>query len=314
MANTYYLDHLQQSKEFSFKKLVVKGIDNEPVKRYHRSRMTDVEYCLFHREAMSGDVYLEILDDFICENLKSKTAAPVVRFADGEYAFYAESLQCNGLYQQAESEADIRKAIPDHVKALNLLEHGGKYAPLIFPGNVQPKKKHLFSFLHKKESDDSALMFLEFLKKHNISITHQNYIPFFVVYAYLTSERFSTLVDGKKLCVVASEFNMEAFERWFSRFSSRPEFGFVEIPDQYVATQWTRIKENVLAELPSDTDLCLIGAGIGALLVCVDVANEYKIPAIDAGHVLNMMNGREDKSGGARLYTIREKTHETGDY
>jgi hypothetical protein len=311
MAKKYYLDHLQESKEFSFKKLAVKGIDNEPVKRYHRSKMTDVEYCLFHREALSGDVYLEILNGYICKNLKSKTAAPVVRFADGEYAFYAESLQCNGLYQQAESVAAIRKAMPEHVEALKLLAHNGKYAPLIFPGNVQPKKKHLFSFLQKKEGDDSALLFLELLQKHNINITHENYLPFFVVYAYLTSERFSKLVNGKKLCVVASEFNMEAFKRWFNRFSSHPEFVFVEIPDQYVATQWGRIKEKVLAELPSDTDLCLIGAGIGALLVCVDVANEYMIPAIDAGHVLNMMNGREDKSGGARLYTIRETTHQT---
>jgi hypothetical protein len=306
MAKTYYTDYLQKSNEFSFEKLSFKGIDNEPVKRYHKSKMTDVEYCLFHRKASSGDVYLEILNDYICENLKSKTAAPVVRFADGEYAFYAESLQCNGLYQQAESVVAIRKAMPVHVKALKLLERNGKYAPLIFPGNVRPKKKRLFSFLPKNKGDDSALLFLKFLHEHKINITRENYLPFFVVYAYLTSEKFSKLVDGKKLCIVCSEFNMEAFKRWFDRFSSRPEFVFIEIPDRYVATQWNRIKENVLAGLPSDTDLCLIGAGIGALLVCVDVANEYKIPAIDAGHVLNMMNGREDKSGGSRLYTIRK--------
>ena len=307
MTKTYYLDYLQKSKEFCFKQLIVKDIDNEPVKRYHRSKMKDVEYCLFHREVLSGDVYLKILNDYICANLKSKTAAPVVRFADGEYAFYAKSLQCNGLYQQAESVEAIRKAMPNHVKALKQLEINGRYAPLIYPGNARPKKKHLFSFLSKKkEGDDSALMFLEFLRKHKINLTGKNYLPFFVVYAYLTSEVFSKLVDGKKLCVVASEFNIEAFKAWFNRFSSCPEFVFAKIPERYMATQWGRIKENVLDEVPADTDLCLIGAGIGALLICVDVASEYKIPAIDAGHVLNMMNGREDKSGGARLYTIRE--------
>ena len=56
--------------------------------------------------------------------------------------------------------------------------------------------------------------------------------------------------------------------------------------------------------IPQDVDLCLLGAGIGALLACVDVAETFNVPAIDAGHVLNMMNAREDKSNGARMYTI----------
>jgi hypothetical protein len=48
---------------------------------------------------------------------------------------------------------------------------------------------------------------------------------------------------------------------------------------------------------------------VGALLVCADVARTFSIPAIDAGHILNMMNDRVGKSNGARLYTLR-KTHE----
>ena len=75
-----------------------------------------------------------------------------------------------------------------------------------------------------------------------------------------------------------------------------------------MATQWTSIKEDVLKRIEPDVDLCLVGAGIGSLLVCVDIANQFSIPAIDAGHVLNMMNGREDKSGGPRLYTIHKNT------
>lgn len=64
------------------------------------------------------------------------------------------------------------------------------------------------------------------------------------------------------------------------------------------------MKESILPAIPSDTELCLVGAGVGALLVCVDIAKRFSIPAIDAGHVLNMMNGRVDKSQGPRLYTI----------
>ena len=310
MPTTYYLDHMQGSKEFRFDKLILKDIDNEPVKKYHKSDMTDVEYCLFHFEVSSGDEYLEGLHDYIKKSLKTGNPAPVVRFADGEYAFYAESLQCNGLYQQAESVRAIRDAIPTHIQALKLLDQVGKFAPVIFPGNVQPKKQTLFSFLRKKKGDDSAREFIEFLYKNNIKLTRDNYIPFFVVYAYLTSARFSKLMDGRKLCIVSSECNMESLRQWFNRFYSRPHIVFTQIPESYVATQWQQAKADILANIPSDTDICLVGAGIGSLLVCIDIANEFSIPAIDAGHVLNMMNGREDKSDGPRLYTLHKKTHE----
>lgn len=64
--------------------------------------------------------------------------------------------------------------------------------------------------------------------------------------------------------------------------------------------------ENLENDTP-DTELGLVGAGVGALLICVDVAERFAIPAIDAGHILNMMNGRLDKSKGSRLYTMRKE-------
>jgi hypothetical protein len=64
------------------------------------------------------------------------------------------------------------------------------------------------------------------------------------------------------------------------------------------------MRETALARIPAGVDVCLVGAGIGALQVCVDIAERFFVPAIDAGHVMNMMNGRVDKSGGPRLYTI----------
>jgi hypothetical protein len=37
--------------------------------------------------------------------------------------------------------------------------------------------------------------------------------------------------------------------------------------------------------------------------VCADIGRRFSIPALDAGHALNMMNDMEKKSDGARLYT-----------
>jgi hypothetical protein len=91
------------------------------------------------------------------------------------------------------------------------------------------------------------------------------------------------------------------------RYDSRPEITFVNIPAEYVATRWDDAKEQILKRIPRETDLCLAGAGVGALLIVHDAAQSLSIPAMDAGHVLNLMNDRADKSNGVRLYTLRKE-------
>ena len=307
MGKMYYLEQLIASKEFRYDRLVLNGIDNEPVKTKHGTTITDQETNLFHREVVSGSDYFDILNTFVYNGIRTRQPAPVVRFADGEYAFYAYSLHCNGLYQQAESVDAIKKAMPLHLEALRVLERSGKLAPLIFPGNTEQKKKTIFSFLNRVKNDHSAAAFLDFFFENQVALKRDNYVPFYVVYAYLTSRLFCESVDGKKLCIVSSECNLDLYHQWFARFSSYPQILFARLPDRYVATQWGTIKSEILGQIPGDTDLCLVGAGIGSLLVCVDIAQQFSIPAIDAGHVLNMMNGREDKSSGSRLYTIWKK-------
>ncbi len=307
MRETYYLDQLIESREFRFDRLELKGIDNAPVKRMFGSEMTEQEANLFHCDVSCGDEYFKILQNFIYEGMLKKKPAPVVRMADGEYAFYAYSLECNGLYQQAESVQAIKNIMPTHIEALSILSRSGKLAPLIFPGNVQHKRKSFFSFFKRSNVNDTALRFIDFLFNNKIELTRSNYIPFYVVYAYLTSDQFCKMMDGKTLCIIGSEYSKDFCRKWFNRCSSHPNIHFAKIPEHYVATQWSSIKKGILKQIPPDLDLCLVGAGIGSLLVCVDIAYEFSVPAVDAGHVLNMMNGREEKSGGARLYTIREK-------
>jgi hypothetical protein len=308
MKKTDCFNSLISSETFRFGKLILNGINNTPILKINVHEMIEQEICLFHRDISDGDGYFEMLHNFIKRGLSTRIAAPVVRFADGEYAFYENDLSCNGLYRQAESVESIKKAMPIHINALKILAESGKLASLIFPGNVHQEKKRVFSFFRRSNGDDSALKFIDFLFNNNIVLTNNNYIPFYIVYAYLTSNDFGNLVNGKKICIISSECNMDGCTQWFAQFSSHPDITFTEIPDSYMATKWGSIKEKTLTQIPSNTDLCLVGAGIGSVLVCVDVAKKFSIPAIDAGHVLNMMNGREDKSNGPRLYTIHKDT------
>lgn len=297
--------YLTEGNSFRFGRLILKDIDNAPVLKLNDPAMAGEEITLFHQNFTSGDDYFAMLHDAITRGITGHRELPVARFADGEYAFYGCNLGCNGLYRQAESQAAIHKALASHIAALQRLSVSGLLAPLIFPGNIGSKKRRLWSTIPWRKQEPSAATFLEFLSENGILLTDRNYLPFYVVYAYLTSADFARLADGRKVCILNSEYCAEGCHKWFERFFSHPEITFTEIPAAYVATQWENIREDILKRIPSDTHICLVGAGAGALTVCVDVAKRFSLPAIDAGHVLNMMNGREDKSNGPRLYTLR---------
>lgn len=288
--------------EFRLDRLAIAGIDNSPVFAVNVADMPLQEVCLFHKTVSSGDTYVSLLTDRIEAAMKNRHPLPVVRFADGEYAFYDGSLNCNGLYRQAESVAAIRAVIPSHLKDIHYLSEHGVLAPLVFPGNVRRQSK-LFSLFRKRNGNDMALRFLELLANNGIKLSASNYIPFYVVYACLSGARFAQVLDGKTVCIVNSDYNATACADWFARAGSRPNLVHVPIPDSYVATQWSSMREEAFRHIPEKPDCFMVGAGVGALEVCVDAARRYSVPAIDSGHILNMMNDLERKSAGPRLYT-----------
>jgi hypothetical protein len=298
------LGMLLEGAGFQFKRLVIEGIDNTPVFKVNVSDMPLQETCLFHESTLSGDAYMALLADRVETGIKNHTPLPVVRFADGEYAFYSGSLKCNGLYQQAESVAAIKATFPAHVEALRYLASSGILAPLIFPGNTH-ERRGLRALFGKKDGRDWAILFLQFLAHNHIRLAKKNYIPFYCVYSYLSSTRFARALDGKTVCVVNSDFNAAACASWFERAGSHPRLVHVPIPASYVATRWDSMREEVLQNVPENPDCFMVGAGVGALEVCVDMARCFSVPAIDSGHILNMMNDLESKSQGPRLFTFR---------
>jgi len=306
MAKKRYLEELIRGGLFRFNRLDIDDIDNDRVARDFSVTMLEQEICLFSQGMRNGDDYCRFLHERFVNALQQRQPLPVVRFADGEYAFYNHTLGCNGLYQQAESVAAIKRAMPQHIQALKYLGTRGLFAPLVFPGNAHAPADGIFS-LWQKKNDSVGAEFLDFLQAHDINLTPENYVPFYVVYAYLSSPQFAAAVNRKKICILNSDYNEECCRNWFSQFSSHPILTFVHIPAEYVATRWEESKMKTLKAVPRETDLCLVGAGVGALLICADLAQNISVPAIDAGHVLNMMNSRMDKSNGARLYTLRKK-------
>jgi hypothetical protein len=305
MQQKRYLDCLINLKLFRFHHLSVNDIDNETVANICSRAMLEQEFCLFANTVQDGDEYCQLLHRRVLTALQKREALPIVRFADGEYAFYNYTLACNGLYEQAESIKAIKNVMPEHISSMKYLADNGLLAPLIFLGNSNVVDRTILSFLHRKK-DSSGAEFLDFLHASGINLSPENYIPFYVVYAYLSSAQFALTMNSKNICILNSQYDKEKCQQWFDQFSSHPNLSFVDIPPQYVATRWEEIKIEILNKIPPQTDLCIVGAGVGALLICTDVARTFSIPAIDAGHVFNMMNGRVDNQKDARLFTLRK--------
>lgn len=294
---------------FRFDRLDLAGIDNAPVIAVNDPDIVDQETCLFHRDVADGAAYLARLAEGVAGAMAARCPFPVVRFADGEYAFYHQNLGCNGLYRQAESRGAIRRALPLHRDALRRLAGTGILAPLVFPGNVLRRRKRglLAVLTGDSREEPSAAGFLDFLQEGGGALTGENYIPFYAVYAYLSSAAFARLVDGRRLVLLNSDYDPTACRAWFARHGSHPEILYTEIPAEYLATRWETVRADILKRIPPGAEIALAGAGVGALPLCVDAAEHLSIPVLDAGHVLNMMNAREDKSNGMRLYTLWRK-------
>lgn len=267
-----------------------------------RPKMIRETISLIHSSKTSLQANIGYLHECIFKALAMREPLPIVRFADGEYAFYSLSLACNGLYRQAQSRKEIQAVLPRHTHALEYVQKKGLLAPLIFPGNLQIRPS-LRNLLGLKEKPGSAISFLRFLASRGIKLVSDHYVPFYAIYAYLTSSSFLDACNGKNVCILNSDINIELSSEWFNKYGRKARISAVCVPSEYVATRWHEYKDDVLAKIPGDTDICLVGAGIGSLEVCADISQSFSIPAIDAGHVLNIINSRIDKSAGIRLFT-----------
>ena len=289
------------SESFCFESIDDERLANQKIIS-QRPKLARETISLVHSSRTSLQANIQYLHERILAAMAMREALPIIRFADGEYAFYSLSLACNGLYKQARSRQEIQAVLAKHIHALEYVQTKGFLAPLIFPGNLQFRPS-LKKMLGLKEKPGSALSFIRFLSSHGIRLAPDHYVPFYAIYAYLTSNTFLSACAGKNICILNSDLNMKFANEWFNKGSSEARISSVCIPSEYVATSWQHYKNDILLQIPRETDICLVGAGIGSLEVCADISQSFSIPAIDAGHVLNMINSRVDKSAGARLFT-----------
>lgn len=259
------------------------------------SEAIDECYALFGNDVASGDEYLLRFFNLVEAAIHNHQELPIVRMADGEFAFYRKSIKVNGLYQQTRGEQDIIQALPYHIACLQRISQIGLLCPITYLYNI--------SWVTLYE----CATFWDFLESINASLTPSNYLPFYAIYAALTSLTFMTLIDHKDVLIVSDQFVPQALDSWNAQFHVTPNYKFVSIPSQYVSTDWLSYRDSTLAEIRNigNVDLVMVAAGAGAVPVCHDVARELQVPVIDSGHVINLMMNNAARSGGHRLFCFR---------
>ena len=233
----------------------------------------------------------------LCNAVFEKLPFPVVRFADGEYSFYNNSLKCNGLYKQVENHFKLFIYKQLHKKYLIDLSKIGYFAPLINENYIL--KKYYFG--------NPLIKFLKFLIKNNIILSDKNYFPFYFLYKYLFSELFSNFLSNKKVLLINSSFNEDKAYSYFNNAGAKNiNLKYLQIPEEYASNQMDNILGKIRCLRGENLDIAFIGAGLCALPICVEVSKTLSIPSIDGGHFLNIINSKVESSNGARLFTNRD--------
>ena len=296
-------ERLTGSPRFRFDALAVTGIDNSPAVERFGPGIREQETCLLHDATPSGDACVALLSERVRAVCRSGTGTPVVRFADGEYAFYAGSLRCNGLYEQAESSEAIRRSIPAHAEDLRYVAGTGLLAPLVFPGNIGPVRRKFPAFW-KRSGDDGAARFLEFLRGSRRPARRDELRP--------------VLRRVRVPHIAGLRGRRGRQEGVHPQFGHRP--GVVRrmvFRPVVPSLAGTRADPGVLRRHPmglhEGRGSARGPAGRGAVPgrgrrrrppgMRGHIA-PLSIPALDAGHALNMMNDMEKKSMGPRLYSV----------
>ena len=230
-----------------------------------------------------------------------KTAMPIVRFADGEYAFYRYPWMQRPLPAGRERGGDPQGpalARRGHANACPPRQ----IAPLVFPGKRGKRNGGSFPFCANRRRMTRRSVFSIF-SPQTVSSSRRQLRPFL---------RCLRLSRDRPFCKAARRqiglrgqpgIQRESFEVG-SRRSRAPRGSctrrFAESschPLGYDAGERA-------VEHPARCRFLPRRGGRRGPAGLRRHGRALPIPAIDAGHVMNMMNDRVDKSNGPRLYTL----------
>lgn len=251
--------------------------------------------CILHGSSDPQAVY----DNFV-ENLMSALGSrylPVYRMADGEFLF------CLGWRPPLSREPQKNEFINDIIRGFREKKKrlrgfgtmwGENYTawesfkgrhklPALIRRIVREGFLGLY-FMRREDlwGEEFIVPMTKWFKKHNILLSEQNYVPFYMVYAALSKEK--ELFHNRKILVATSltPKRREGIE------SGLKDAGAAQVEFLNISATKSMFQDIDLGKIKDHPDLVLTGAGIGSANVIVQLDN-LPAPVIDAGIFLECL-------------------------
>ncbi len=251
--------------------------------------------------------YNEFVDK--CISACGREFLPIYRMSDGEFLFIL-----------GEQPLDIRWSFKQKLKIkLGLIKekillggglgpftqghyHSGKYsakewkiARVNLPDQIRKISENGILALHLNyDKTPFAERYFpalgRWLHEHNVRINHNNYFPFYFVYAMLTGPRRGDLLKDRRILVVNGA---EANKRQQIIDGLKRE-GVAEVLWYPISLQRSLYDSIDMTPFIGKVDLALVGAGIGKSNILVQM-KLLKVPCIDAGFVFEIWANPENK-------------------
>ncbi len=154
------IERLTSGGAFSFRRLDISGIDNDPVFRVNDPKMVREETCLFHRDVPSGNDYVKRLGDRVAAPSHAASLCPCT-IRRREYALYHFELAATAL--QLADRNRHHKGPPCMRRLLTRLARRFP-SPLVYHGNIEDPPSWMALFKHWPPAA-LASTFLRYLKR-----------------------------------------------------------------------------------------------------------------------------------------------------
>jgi len=184
------------------------------------------------------------------------------------------------LYTQAE----WRSLLPHYIKCLRQISEEGILAIVFY---LSPDR-------FAQQYYDAIF---EWLDKHDICITPENYCPFYFAYALLNGPRRRQIYDGRRILVVTSmdDTKEQAIGRGLMKA------GATDVQSIRISRNKALLDKISLSGINCPVDVVLVGAGVGAANILVQL-RELNTLCIDAGFCIDLL--ADPSLAGRRYFTL----------
>ena len=257
---------------------------------------------VFPPNSIDSRKWFLIFEKKMLEVLSKKIYFPLFRLSDGEFIF------CLGRKFSHYSFLNKINALFNHIKRSlyykSTFYSSGRKGYCETYGLLQLKNLRKIFFRNLKYISEKGILcfnydmheltypylesFNEDLKNNNISLNLNNYFQFYFVPGFFLGKRINEIYKNKKILIFTSPIK----DRNIKLAKTLYKFGAKNVEFYLTSLNQPMLDKIDLDLIKVNPDLCLIGAGVGAINILYQIS-DLKCPCIDVGFIVDALSDFE---------------------